>query len=154
MLFLLFQLGQDRYAIEAARVAEVVPVVHLKKMPRAAAGVAGLFSYRGTSVPVIDASELSLGRPAPRRFSTRIVLLNYEVSPTQTALLGLLVEKVTETIRLERSAFVSSGVEVSDAPYLGPVARDSRGIIQWIQLDLLLPQALRDLLFCQPVEHT
>ena len=34
MLFLLFQLGQDRYALDASRVVEVVPLLTLKQFPR------------------------------------------------------------------------------------------------------------------------
>jgi chemotaxis-related protein WspB len=44
MLFLVFQLGTDRYAIEAAQVVEVLPLVNAKHIPRAPRGVAGLFN--------------------------------------------------------------------------------------------------------------
>ena len=37
MLFILFQLGQDCYALDAAQVAEVLPLVLVKKIPRAPA---------------------------------------------------------------------------------------------------------------------
>ena len=47
MLFLLFQLGKDRYALEASRVVEVVPLLALKQLPQAPKGVAGIFNYRG-----------------------------------------------------------------------------------------------------------
>ena len=53
MLFLTFQLGVDRYALDAKRVAEVLPLVDIKQIPHAPAGVAGVFNYRGTPVPVI-----------------------------------------------------------------------------------------------------
>ena len=33
MLFLLFQLGKDRYALEARRVVEVVPLLARRKQP-------------------------------------------------------------------------------------------------------------------------
>ncbi len=35
MLFLLFQLGKDRYVLEAARVIEVLPLMDLKQIPEA-----------------------------------------------------------------------------------------------------------------------
>ena len=41
MLFLLFRLGHDRYALEARRVVEVVPLLALKKIPQAPRGVVG-----------------------------------------------------------------------------------------------------------------
>jgi chemotaxis signal transduction protein len=67
MLFLLFQLNESRYALEAGCVLEILPLVEIKKLPHAAPGVAGLFYYRGAPVPVIDLSALALGRPARER---------------------------------------------------------------------------------------
>ena len=52
MLFLLFQIGQHRYALDSRRVAEVLPLVDIKEIPHAPAGVAGVFNYRGVPVPV------------------------------------------------------------------------------------------------------
>jgi chemotaxis-related protein WspB len=77
MLFLLFQLGRERYALEAGQVAAVLPLLSIKEIPQAPRAVAGLCNYRGTPVPVIDLSELTLGRPAQSRLSTRIVLVHY-----------------------------------------------------------------------------
>ena len=54
MLFLLFQLGKERYALEATRVVEVVPLLALKQLPQAPKGVAGIFNYRGRPVPAGD----------------------------------------------------------------------------------------------------
>ena len=77
MLFLVFQLGKDRYAIEAHQVIEVLPLVNVKQIPQAPAGVAGVFDYHGTSVPLIDLAELALGKPSRRWMSTRIILVKY-----------------------------------------------------------------------------
>ena len=65
MLFLLFQLGSDRYAIDALRVVEVLPCVQVKQIPHAPAGIAGVINYRGAPVPVLDLCLLTLRRPAP-----------------------------------------------------------------------------------------
>ena len=77
MLFLLFELGNDRYALDVRQIAEVLPLVAVKQIPRAPQAMTGLFNYRGAPVPVIDLSQLTLGRPSARRLSTRIVLVHY-----------------------------------------------------------------------------
>jgi chemotaxis-related protein WspB len=77
MLYLLFQVGSDQYALEAVRVVEVVPLLGLTKIPRAPKGVAGLFNYRGRPVPAVDLCELALNKPAEERLSTRIIIVNY-----------------------------------------------------------------------------
>jgi chemotaxis-related protein WspB len=39
------------------------------------------------------------------------------------------------------------GVTNGETPYLGPVARDAQGLIQWLAIPDLLPLAVRDMLF-------
>ena len=152
MLFLLFQLGKDRYAVEASQVVEVLPLLNFKKIPRAPPGVAGAFNYRGTPVPVVDLSEVTTGHPSRQRHSTRIVLVNYPLESLGWRVLGLIAENATETIRLEPTDFLNSGLTPNEAPYLGPVAADERGLIQRIEVKKLLPESLRGLLFREPVE--
>ncbi len=152
MLFLLFQLGKEYYALEADQVGEVLPLVGMKEIPLSPRGVAGVFNYRGTPVPAIDLSELTLGRPARKRLSTRIILVNYAGENGEKHLLGLIAEKVTETLRREPGDFTPSGITNPAAPYLGPVTTDARGLIQWIKVNELLPATVRDLLFKPPLE--
>lgn len=147
MLFLLFQPGRDRYALDAGQIAEVLPLVDIKPLPRAPEGVAGVFDYRGTPVPVIDLSQLMLGRPAAKHLSTRIVLARYPDAGGVMRLLGLLAEQATQTVRRDPGDFLASGVSHDAAPYLGPVASDERGLIQWIEVHKLLPAAVREALF-------
>jgi chemotaxis-related protein WspB len=152
MLFLLFQLGEHRYALDIGQVAEVLPLVDITQLPQAPASVAGVFNYRGAPVPVIDLSRLTLGRPAQRHLSTRIILVHYPNDGCRRHLLGLIAEKATETVRREPAEFVASGITNDAAPYLGPVAADMRGLVQWIEVKKLLLPSLREMLFKQPVE--
>jgi chemotaxis-related protein WspB len=152
MLFLLFRLGKDRYAIDVRQVVEVLPLVAVKQIPLAPPAVSGAFNYRGNTVPLIDLSQLALGRPAQARLSTRIVLVNYPDGSGGMRLLGLLAEHVTETMSCSAKDFKDSGVSLPDAPFLGRVAADAKGLVQWLQVDQLLPPEVRDLLFQSPLE--
>jgi chemotaxis-related protein WspB len=147
MLFLVFQLGSDRYAIDAGQVVEVLPLVNVKHIPHASAGVAGVFDYHGAPVPLIDLSELALGKPSKPWMSTRIILVNYGMEPGQTHLLGLLAERATETLRRSEEDFTDPGVAVPDASYLGAVTTDADGIVQRIEILNLLPDHVRNHLF-------
>ncbi len=153
MLFILFQLGGDCYALDAAQVAEVLPLVQVKKIPRAPVGVAGVFTYHGAPVPVLDLSELALGRPARERLSTRLLLVYYPDGAGGRRLLGLIAEKATETMRREPGDFTASGVRGDGAPYLGPVVDDVRGLIQWVEVGKLLPATVSEALFRQAEEE-
>ena len=151
MLLLVFQLGADRFAIDTATVAEVLPLVTITPLPKAPAGIAGLVNYHGRPVPIVDLSQLTLGRPAETRLNTRIVLVNYPDRAGTMHLLGVIAEKTSETVRREPADFVASGVANPQMPHLGPVASDSRGLMQWIDVSTLLPEAVQDVLFTETV---
>ena len=140
MLFVLFHLGTERYALEAQRVVEVVPLLALKKIPHAPRGVAGLFIYRGRPVPALDLCQLTLGRPAAEHFSTRIIIISHSPATGEEQFVGLIVERATETLRREPKDFVESGVRVTNSPFLGPMIKDPGGVVQLINPERLLQQ--------------
>jgi chemotaxis-related protein WspB len=138
MLFLVFQVGADRYALEAARIIEVLAMVELQKIAGAPVGTAGEFVYRGESVPVLDLCLLTLGRSSNLRLSTRIILLRHEAQGGGQKPLGLIAEHATELVTKGLGEFTSVGDAL--------VASDPRGRLRLLQLDKLLSPELRDLL--------
>jgi len=151
VLFLVFQLGTDRYALDAGQVVEVLPVMELKSIPRAPAGVAGVLDYRGEPVPVIDMSQLALGRPAERRMSTRLLIVRYPTAGGEPRALGLIAEQATDTLQRDPADFVDPGITSHGASYLGPVITDARGMVQRVDVAKLLPASVRDALFRTPM---
>lgn len=152
MLFVVFQLDAHRYAIEAAQVQEILPLVSVQPIPQAPRGIAGVFNYRGRPIPVIDLSELTLGRPAERRLSTRMIVVDYAADRGVVRSLGLIAERAMETVRREPSEFLSTGVAGERHGYLGPVAPDAQKLLQRVEVQKLLPPALRDALFQEILE--
>jgi chemotaxis-related protein WspB len=150
MLFVIFQLGADRYAIEAGKVLEVLPLMRTKQLPGAPNGIAGVLDYRGTPLPAVDLCALALGRPAAARLSTRILVVECPGGHR----LGLIAEHANETFRREPTDFTDSGVTLRDAPYLGPVTPDARGLVQRIDPESLLTPEVREALFTQLAEVT
>jgi chemotaxis-related protein WspB len=171
MLFLIFELGHDRYALPAAPIVEVLPVVRIKRVPHAPAGVIGVFDYHGAPVPVIDLSELTLGRPSAPRLSTRLIVVSYpdrrgqnqghghgqgqgkDQDQSESHLLGLIAERATDTMRRDPADFVASGITTGRAPYLGHVTTSSHGVVQRIDVETLLPDDVRESLFEQLVDQ-
>jgi chemotaxis-related protein WspB len=149
MLFLLFQVGNDRYALEAGRVIEVVPYLQLERIPQAPKGVAGLFNYRGRPVPAVDLSALTLDKPAQVRLSTRIVVVQCPDSHGTPHLLGLIAEQATDLMRRDAGDFSDADLHVGAVPFLGAVIVDRSGVIRRIHADRLLPERARDLLFSE-----
>ena len=147
-LFLVFRIGDERYALQAIEVAEVLPRLPLKPIARAPQWVAGVFAYRGAVVPVIDLSALTFGQPAQARTSTRLVLVHYcPDAATPAQLLGLILEQATDTLRCDAAEFQPYGLDNRQAPYLGPVRKDALGLLQWVRVADLLDEEVRALLF-------
>lgn len=147
-LFLLVRLGEDCFAIDADNVVEVVPLVRLKVVPRAPVGSAGIMSYRGDVVPVVDLNILALGVASPSRLMTRIVIVRIddERSARGMRLLGLLVPEVMRTSHFDPTRFVSVGLATEGERYLGGVLLTDEGVIQRVRLSALLSDELRDAL--------
>jgi chemotaxis-related protein WspB len=146
MLFLSFQIGNDRYLLESRSIVEILPTLDLKEMPQSPAGVAGLFNYLGSPLPLIDVSLLLLGRSSARHMSTRIVVVKY-TEAAESRLFGLLLEKATTVVNRADKEFTSAGLSFNAAPYLGPIAVDQHGIHQQFMVRHLLSHSLCNQLF-------
>lgn len=147
-LFLVFRIGNERYALQAVEVAEVLPRLQLKPIPHAPSWVAGVFAHRGSVVPVLDLSALTFGQPAQARTSTRLVLVHYrQAASRSTQLLGLVLEQATDTLRCNPADFKPYGLDNRETPYLGPVYEDAQGLVHWVRVDDLLDAEVRALLF-------
>lgn len=153
-LFLLFRIGDERYALEALQVAEVLPRLPLKAIAQAPQWVAGVLAHRGDMIPVIDLAALAFGQLAQSRTSTRLVLVHYQVNAEQPKrLLGLIIEQATDMLRCAPDEFKDYGLDNPDAAYLGPVREDAFGLVQWVRVQDLLSDQARELLYpAQPPE--
>lgn len=148
-LLLTFQIGDERYATQVDRVLEIVPLVTLKSMPMAEPWAAGVFDYRGRATPVIDLCQVFEQRPARTSMSTRILVVDYPVSQDRTRALGLIAERVTETLRIAPESFQDAGLDVPAAPFLGGVYHHARGLLQLVDVARLLPEEVAERLFRQ-----
>ncbi|HXZ07740.1 MAG TPA: chemotaxis protein CheW [Paraburkholderia sp.] len=149
MLFVLFTLDSERYVIDAAQIERILPLTPQsppKAIPGAPSWVAGVIEHEAAPLPVIDLPALALGRPASQMMSTRVVVVRYPHAGS-VRLLALLLEGATRTIRLDAAAFHETGLHTPHARYLGPVASESNGLVQWIRVEQLLPDDVKALLF-------
>lgn len=137
MLFLQFDIGENGFALAVDGIVEILPLVQLSRVRHSPDEVAGSFDYRGRFVPVVDLCQLELGRPARRRMSTRIIVVR--LPEDREALVGLVAEEATETLRCEPADFA-------------PFATGPRGLVQRIELEDLLPAGLREALRAELVD--
>ena len=137
MLILLFYAGSDLYAIESSYVVEVIPRVSLRKVHHVPEYVSGLFNYRGAILPVIDLCHLIQGTPSRSHLSTRIMIVKHPRENESLQYLGLMAERVTETLSISDTDIRDSSLQVEEAPYLSGTIVDEKRIIQCVQLERL-----------------
>jgi len=153
MLFLLFQLGSDCYALPSSRVVEVLMLPELKSWPEAPKRVAGIFNYRGSPVPAVDLCLLAAGFPARERLGTRLIVVRYPDAQGTERLLGLIAEKVTDTLRKDPREFRDSGLSNRAAPCLGPIYMDGQRPVQWLDERRLVAEPFSNFDRLLPVEY-
>ena len=143
MLFVLFQAGDVTCAVAAAEILQILPCVGLRACPGQPDYVAGMFNLRGQIVPVLDFNRL-MGHPAcSRRLSTRLIL--FRRASTDKAgprLMGLRVESLTETLQVPESEFSQPGLEATSTPFLQHLFCDGTRLIQRVDLQRLVTDAL------------
>lgn len=153
-LFVQFQIGNDAYLLDATQVVQILPLIDIKHIPGTPPGVAGAFNYRGASVPIVDLSDLALAEPAARNLSTRVILVRYPDAAGRERLLGVIAEKVTQTVKHELADFVAPGVASDAAPYLGSVCTAEGRLLQLVEVHKLLTAEVSEALFRQGEEDS
>jgi chemotaxis-related protein WspB len=147
MKVLVFHIGDDRYGLRLTAIVRVLPLLELKRLPLVPDYVAGLMDLHGDPVPVIDLSRLAGLAPAALQFDTRIVVVDYHAPDGTSHALGLMASRVRGIADIKQEELGDSGV--ATAPFLGQVASDADGMLQLIELDQLLSNEVRALLFPQ-----
>jgi chemotaxis-related protein WspB len=149
MIALIFEVDGQRYGLDISQVVEVVPAVRLRRLPGVPEYVAGVFRFRGAHVPVIDLSQLIGGKPAVPRLSTRLVLVRHPGPTGVGRLLGLLAERVADGLDDSAATPAATGVAAPETPYLGPLGTSGGRTVQYVRVEHLLPDALRERLFVE-----
>ncbi len=103
--YLTFKLDQELYAVDIAKVREVLEFTAVTKVPRTPDFMRGVINLRGNVVPVVD-MRLKLGlTQTERTVDTCVVITEVDVDGEKT-ILGALADSVQEVIELDESHIV------------------------------------------------
>ncbi len=126
-----FNIADEEFAIDILNIQEINRISEVTRVPNTPEFVKGVINLRGKVVPVIDL-RLRLGQSATERNSnTRIIVFEVEGK-----IIGFIVDRVNEVIRINRSATepqpsIVSGIE---AKYITAIAKLGERLL--ILLDL------------------
>ena len=146
MLLLTFQIGNERYAVRATEVIEILPLATIRKIPQAPNYISGVLDYRNQILPVIDLVELTESRPHKKVLSSRIIVMNYPLNDINASI-GVIAEKVTDTIDIKDEELSSSNIKLPNADYLGDIHNESGEFIQLVEIKSILTKDVQDMLF-------
>ncbi len=150
MLLLLFSIGEEKYGIEATQVIEVWPALPLKPIHRTPDYIAGFARCRKQLVPIVDISKLYINKSASSRISTRIILTKVNGANDKGHTIGIIAERVTDTVNIDGAAPAASiGIKLKSGSLTGHELLINGQLIHKINVDELLPGDLYDQLFCR-----
>ncbi|HSX33785.1 MAG TPA: chemotaxis protein CheW [Candidatus Saccharimonadales bacterium] len=98
--FVVFSLDKEEYAVPILAVTEITPMLDIMPVPDAPAYITGLINLRGKVVPVLDLeTKFRLAHSAAANRQHIMVAEN-----NQNTLLGVLVDQVSEVLKVPESA--------------------------------------------------
>ena len=121
-----FQVSGEEFGIEIVHVQEILRMQRLTRVPKSPAHVAGVINVRGKLIPVVNLRQRFGLVDAAATNATRIVVIDFK-----TMILGLIVDSVSEVLRISAAAVVPApGLGREQRDYVAGIAKlDSRLII-------------------------
>lgn len=91
-----FSLGQEEFAVEIARVREIVRMQPIRRMPGTPPFIEGIVNLRGSIVPIVDLRKrFGIHDSEIERNQRKIVIVDLD-----NRQIGILVDHVTEILRI------------------------------------------------------
>jgi purine-binding chemotaxis protein CheW len=98
--YLTFKLDQELFAVDIAKVREVLEFTSMTKVPRTPDFMRGVINLRGNVVPVVD-MRLKLGLTMTEKTVDTCVVISEVAVDGERTVLGALVDSVQEVIDLD-----------------------------------------------------
>ncbi len=100
--YLTFRLAQETFAVDVAKVREILDFVAITKVPQTPDFMRGVINLRGSVVPVVD-MKLKFGmEPTEKTVNTCIIVLEVIIEG-ETTIVGALADSVQEVVELDPS---------------------------------------------------
>jgi purine-binding chemotaxis protein CheW len=98
--YLTFKLSDEVFALDVAKVREVLDFTNITRIPRTPEFMRGVINLRGSVVPVVDL-RLGFGMPATERTVNTCIVVVEVCLQGETIVVGALADSVEEVIDLE-----------------------------------------------------
>jgi purine-binding chemotaxis protein CheW len=109
--YLTFTLANEMFAVDVARVREILEMPTITKVPQVPDFMRGVINLRGSAVPVLDLRQKFGMQETAQTINTCIIVVEV-VMDGENIVLGALADSVQEVIDLEPS-------QIEAAPHIG-----------------------------------
>jgi purine-binding chemotaxis protein CheW len=109
--YLTFKLDEEVFALDVAKVREILEYTSVTKVPRTPGFMRGVINLRGSVVPVIDL-RLKFGMAATEQTVNTCIIVTEVGMDDETILLGALADSVQEVNEMEPE-------QIEAAPHIG-----------------------------------
>jgi len=109
--YLAFKLDEEVFAIDVAKVREILEITPITKVPQTPDFMRGVINLRGSVVPVID-MRLKFGMSSTEHTVNTCIIVVEVLMEDETVILGALADSVQEVIELEPE-------QIEPAPHVG-----------------------------------
>ena len=109
--YLTFKLDEEIFALDVAKVREILDFTDITKVPRTPDFMRGVINLRGSVVPVVD-MRLKFGMSRTEKTVNTCIVVTEVTTEGETTVLGALADSVQEVIELERE-------QIEPAPRIG-----------------------------------
>jgi purine-binding chemotaxis protein CheW len=138
--FVVFRLGREEYAIPIAQVKEIIRYNGATRLPNVPICMEGIINLRGKVLPVIDLA-IKFALP-PEKIATRQILI-VEAAGQEV---GLLVDVVTEVLRLEETAIEPANGIAHSNEFIKAIGKMDNRLLIILDLDKLFSNEERILM--------
>lgn len=124
MEFVLFNSGNQKFALPLSNIERVIPIIGITKIPELPSFVPGIINFHSEFIPVVDMQAL-IGRN-----KREVNLLDHLIIiQTQHLKLALWTERVIQTFSVEQNDISSSACLAFEHQYVNGLVRREDGTI-------------------------
>lgn len=100
--YLTFRLARETFAVDVAKVREILDFVAITKVPQTPEFMRGVINLRGSVVPVVD-MKLKFGMELTEKTVNTCIIVLEVIIENETTIVGALADSVQEVVELDPS---------------------------------------------------
>lgn len=127
----LFRLGEEEYGLPISQVKEIIQYKGATKLPQTPDFMEGVINLRGKVIPVIELAK-KFGIAASGSSDRRAVIIE-----TEGQEIGVIVDEVTEVIRLPDTAIEHAPTATSSNDYVRGIGKDDNRLLILLDVEKL-----------------